>query len=124
MNRLLFAAVISAALAPAAFAQGNNQSTNDGSSASMPLPQQIKQKLQSAGYTEVTVMPRSFFVQAKDRQGDPVEIVITPRSMTQVTALNTSEQGNMAGTQPSGMQPGGMQPGGMQRGGMQPSGGQ
>ena len=101
MHRLLLP-LIFIALAQAAFAQGNN----NGSSATVPLPQQIKQKLQSAGYTEVTVMPRSFFVRAKDSQGDPVTIVITPQSMTQVTALNTSEQGNIAGTQP-GMSGGG-----------------
>jgi hypothetical protein len=41
-------------------------------------------------------MPTSFVIQAKDRQGDPVEILITPHSMMEVTALNASEQGDIA----------------------------
>jgi hypothetical protein len=60
------------------------------------LPQVIKQKLQSAGYSDVKIMPTSFVVQARDRQGHPVEILITLHSMMEVTALNTSEQGDIA----------------------------
>lgn len=105
MNRLLLTAAISAALAQGAFAQGNKvmaDSTSGATSSAQaaqnnaPLPQDIKQKLESAGYSNVQVMPTSFFVQAKDKQGDPVEILITPHSMMEVTALNASEQGNIA----------------------------
>jgi hypothetical protein len=70
--------------------------TNAFAQDATPLPVQIKQKLQSAGYSDVNVMPTSFVVQAKDKQGDPVEILITPHSMMEVTALNASEQNNLA----------------------------
>jgi len=43
-------------------------------------------------------MPTSFFVQAKDREGDPVDILITPHSMMEVTALSANEQDNIAST--------------------------
>jgi hypothetical protein len=74
---------------------GTNAFAQDAQTAT-PLPVQIKQKLQSAGYSDVNVMPTSFVVQAKDKQGDPVEILITPHSMMEVTALNASEQNNLA----------------------------
>ena len=105
MNRLLLTAAISAALAQGAFAQGKNVTPNSTAAAtgpaqtsqnSAPLPQDIQQKLESAGYSDVKVMPTSFFVQAKDKQGDPVEIFITPHSMMEMTGLNASEQGNIA----------------------------
>jgi hypothetical protein len=99
MNRFLLTAAISAALAQAAFAQGNNSPQDMQNNA--PIPQEIKQKLQSAGYSDVKVMPTSFFVQAKDQQGDPVEILITPHSMMEVTALNASERGNVTSSAPS-----------------------
>ena len=110
MNRFLLTAVISAALAQGASAQGNQPTSGSSSEAtssaqieqnSAPIPQVIKQKLQSAGYSDVKIMPTSFFVQAKDRQGDPVEILITPHSMMEVTALNANEQGNVASSAPS-----------------------
>jgi uncharacterized protein YpmB len=108
MNRFLLAAAISAALAvlaQAAFAQGNNVydsvsgANNPGKNAQSsgpPLPQQIKQKLESAGYSDVKIMPTSFVVQAKDKQGDPIEILITPHSIMEVTALSASEQNDIA----------------------------
>jgi hypothetical protein len=67
----------------------NSQSTT-------PIPQQIRQKLQSAGYSDMTIMPISFVVQAKDKQGDPVEILVTPHSMMEITALNASEQNELS----------------------------
>jgi hypothetical protein len=104
MRRLLYAAFISAALVQGALAQGNQvpsgASPAPGSVQNMqnsaPIPQTIRQKLESAGYSDVRIMPTSFFVQAKDKQGDPVEIFITPRSMTEVHALNANEQGNIS----------------------------
>jgi hypothetical protein len=106
MNRFLLAAAISAALAvlaQAAFAQNNNvYDSASGASypgknaqSSGPLPQQIKQKLESAGYSDVKIMPTSFVVQAKDKQGDPMEILITPHSIMEVTALSASEQNDI-----------------------------
>jgi hypothetical protein len=104
MKRFLVSAAITAALVQGAFAQGNgvydsaSHTNNPGNNAqsSAPLPLQLKQKLQSAGYSDVKIMPTSFVVQAKDKQGDPVEILITPHSIMEVTALNASEQNDVA----------------------------
>lgn len=105
MYRLLFATFISAALTQVAFAQGNQapygsspgtSGSTQNAQSSVPIPQAIRQKLEGAGYTDVRIMPISFYVQAKDKQGDPVEIFVTPRSMTEVHSLNTNEQGAMS----------------------------
>ena len=62
MDRFLLSVVISAALSQGAFAQGNKVTSDSPSGPtssaedvqnSAQLPQQIKQKLQSAGYSDV-----------------------------------------------------------------------
>jgi len=51
------------------------------------LPQQLQQTLQEAGLTDVKVMPHSFLVHAKDREGNPVMMVISPDSLMAVTEI-------------------------------------
>jgi len=51
------------------------------------LRQQLMNQLQKAGYTQVTVTPSSFYVQAKDKKGDPVAMVIGPDSFAEVTDI-------------------------------------
>ena len=67
-------------------AQNNmhNQTT-----AGQNLPQRIRQKLQQQGFNEVKVVPGSFLVSAKDKDGDPVNMVIGPHSMTVFTMLSS-----------------------------------
>ena len=48
----------------------------------------IRQELQDrelakAGYTSVKITPSSFFIEAKDKQGNPVQMVIGPNSFTE-----------------------------------------
>jgi hypothetical protein len=50
----------------------------------------LSQSLTEAGFTDVHVMPESFLVRAKDRDGNPVMMVINPESMTAVTAMDGS----------------------------------
>jgi hypothetical protein len=72
-----------------------------------PQPQAIQQKvqknLQEAGFTDIHIMPSSFLVRAKDKDGNPVMMVINPDSVTAVTAIpgpgGTTAQGNSS--QPS-----------------------
>jgi hypothetical protein len=47
----------------------------------------LRQSLTQAGFTEVHVMPESFLVRAKDRDGNPVIMVVNPDSVTSVTAV-------------------------------------
>lgn len=88
LPRLLASAVLSIALMQgAAFAQ--SKSTASGSSQqsaanqnAQSLPQELKQKLQNQGFTDVRVVPGSYIVSAKDKDGDPITAIIGPHSMT------------------------------------------
>ena len=55
--------------------------------APMNIRQQIQSQLTKAGYTDVTIMPSSFYVRAKDKKGNPMEMVIGPDSFTEVTEM-------------------------------------
>jgi hypothetical protein len=67
------------------------------------LQQRLKQDLQQAGFTDVSVLPDSFLVQAKDRSGNPVTMIVGPNSMTAIVAQTTSGAGtaSSASTTPS-----------------------
>ena len=45
----------------------------------------LRDDLSKAGFTDITIMPSSFLVRAKDSQGNPVMMVINPDSITEVT---------------------------------------
>ncbi len=59
--------------------------------------QRIYQDLSQAGFTDIHMMPRAFVVHAKDRDGNPVAMVITPNSMTALTT--TPQTGSNEGRQ-------------------------
>jgi hypothetical protein len=46
-----------------------------------PLPQRIQQKLAAQGFTDIKVVPEGYIVTAKDKDGDPVTMVIGPNSI-------------------------------------------
>jgi hypothetical protein len=54
------------------------------------LRQELQDQLTKAGYSQVTIMPSSFYVRAKDKKGEPVAMVIGPDSFSEVTDLTTS----------------------------------
>lgn len=93
---LIASTFLIAALAQGAYAQtsGSTNSSNQAS-ASQPtqsLPAEIKNKLTQDGFSNVTVVPGSFVVSAKDKHGDPVMMMIGPHSMTMLTAVNPQNQ--------------------------------
>jgi hypothetical protein len=49
------------------------------------LGQKLRDDLTKAGFTNITIMPSSFVVRAKDSRGNPVMMVINPDSPTEVT---------------------------------------
>ena len=51
------------------------------------IRQELQDKLTKAGYTSVKITPSSFFVEAKNKQGNPVQILIGPDSFMEMTAL-------------------------------------
>ena len=67
-----------------------------------PLRQEMTQSLQKSGFTDVKVVPDSFFVQAKDKSGNPVSMLISPNSVTELVDAanqgNASAPGSQAGT--------------------------
>ncbi|PZA12608.1 hypothetical protein DNX69_06820 [Rhodopseudomonas palustris] len=116
IKQIVTCAILSTALTTAAFAAGpgamdstknaggtgthsstnnsNMQTSTDsvkGSQSAQNLPQQIRTKLQSAGFSDVKVVPQTFAVSAKDRDGDPVMMMIGPHSMAIIQAMNSSD---------------------------------
>jgi hypothetical protein len=49
------------------------------------LSQRLRDDLAKAGFTDITIMPQSFLVRAKDSQGNPIMMVINPDSLGEVT---------------------------------------
>jgi hypothetical protein len=48
------------------------------------LPQKIREKLTADGFKDVQVVPNSFLVSAKDKDGNPVMMLIGPNGTTVV----------------------------------------
>ena len=92
-RRALFVLFLGCGFATSAAAETNSApagSTSGQSAAPNPQgPAQLGQKLRDdlarAGFTNITIMPSSFVVRAKDRQGNPVMMIINPDSLTEVT---------------------------------------
>lgn len=94
MRNLIIAATAAAAVGfvlPAA-AQNSGQWNGGESHQGQMLQQKIQQDLSQAGFTDIHVMPRSFVVSAKDREGNPVQMMITPHSVTALTAMPRHNQ--------------------------------
>jgi hypothetical protein len=91
--RVLVAAAALLALASGAQAQTNQSATTSSGAqqSTQSVPQEIKQKLSSDGFTNVEIVPGSYLVSAKDKNGDPVMMVIGPHSMTILTELPSSK---------------------------------
>jgi hypothetical protein len=87
-----------------ALAQGTTGAADSNTAASasqsnQTLPQQIQSKLRDQGFSNVQVVPGSFLVSAKDKQGDPVTMVIGPNSMT-VFTMSTSDSSTVGSSDP------------------------
>jgi hypothetical protein len=102
MKTVWMIAVTGAFLSTAAMAQTPAQTpaapaqtpSSSAAQSHATLQQQMKSDLQKAGFTDVAVRPDSFLVQAKDKSGNPVTMMIDPDSMTEVVAADV---GNPAG---------------------------
>jgi hypothetical protein len=56
------------------------------------LGQKLRDDLTKAGFTNITIMPASFLVRAKDSQGHAVMMIINPDSLTDVTERTIEHQ--------------------------------
>jgi hypothetical protein len=48
------------------------------------LKQQLKANLMKSGFTNVQILPQSFLIRAKDPQGNPIAMAVTPDTVTAV----------------------------------------
>ncbi len=69
----------------------SNQAMGNQGTSGRAMPAQIEKKLKDQGFTDVQVVPSSYIVSAKDKQGDPVTMVIGPRSMTMFTTISAGD---------------------------------
>lgn len=107
MRALIIAAAATAVGFALPAAAQNNGSWNSNQSTQQQgfdegganLQQQIRQDLGQAGFTDIHVIPRSFVVSARDRDGNPVEMMITPHSITAMTSAMSNQNGSGQGDQ-------------------------
>ena len=95
------------------------ETANAARPADMQIAQKLRADLMKAGYTDITIRPSSFFIQAKNSEGNPVTMMISPDSVTALTeasqrsANNSQHTGgtaNSAGVTPGPASTGGSQP--------------
>ena len=73
---------------PAASPSANSANTSTPSTT--PLRDNIRGMLQRSGFSDIRVMPSSFMIRAKDQQGNPVMMSVSPDSITEISELGTS----------------------------------
>jgi hypothetical protein len=98
LSRLLVSVALSAALVQGtAFAQSGTGAADKSNlnQSAQSLPQELKQKLENQGFSDVQVVPGSFIVSAKDKDGDPVNMVIGPNSLTMFTISSASSSSGL-----------------------------
>jgi sporulation protein YlmC with PRC-barrel domain len=59
---------------------------------------QIRDMLQKSGFTEIQVMPGSFLIHAKDKDGSPVVMNVSPDSFTEMTEVVRDKSADPAGS--------------------------
>jgi hypothetical protein len=97
MKAVIACTALSLALLPAAALAQSQSGQSKGSQAmgnqsgNQPMPAQIEKKLKDQGFSNVQVVPGSYIVSARDKQGDPVTMVIGPHSMTMFTTISTGD---------------------------------
>lgn len=72
----------------------NEQSMHPGAAKQGSLRAQVRDMLQKEGFTDIRVMPSSFMVHAKDKDGNPVFMSISPDSFAEVAEVGTSGSNN------------------------------
>jgi sporulation protein YlmC with PRC-barrel domain len=89
MRAILLATTAVIALVSAAWAASDNGALNSGQKGNKTR-QELTQMLQKSGYTDIRVAPTAFMIRAKDTDGNPVVMSISPDSFAEMTAVNDS----------------------------------
>ena len=91
-SALIFSAGVACAAttttAPANDQNQSNAQTNPGAMAK--VRQELEQNLTKAGFTDIKIMPESFLIRAKDKDGNPMMMVVNPDSVTAIQAVGTN----------------------------------
>jgi hypothetical protein len=84
----------------AAFAQTNAPATStaapsanvtaDSANTTTSLRDSVRGMLQKSGFTDISMMPSSFMIRARDQQGNPVVMSVSPDSVTEISELGAS----------------------------------
>ena len=82
---------------PAWAQNANHQQQKSGGNESIRAD--LSDSLKKSGFTDVSVVPNSFLVRAKDRNGNTVQMFVTPHSVKELvaTTLNGDQQQSGAG---------------------------
>ncbi|HEY5204400.1 MAG TPA: hypothetical protein VIJ63_07360 [Roseiarcus sp.] len=80
-----FAGSAVAATATTPTGSTNSQATTPNTQPPAHVSQRLRDDLTKAGFKDITIMPSSFLVRAKDSQGNPMMMVINPDSLTEVS---------------------------------------
>jgi hypothetical protein len=82
--RTLFVLLLGSGFAGTALAAMDSAQTTQDSQPGGHMSQKLHDDLTKAGFTEISIMPQSLLVRAKDAQGNSVMMVINPDSLTDV----------------------------------------
>jgi len=80
--------------APATSPKGTTKAPGTASTMAGSARQKLTATLQQAGFTNVTVVPDSFIVTAKDKSGDPVTMFLDSNSMMVVASADSTGDGS------------------------------
>ena len=100
MRAILLATTAAISLSSIAWAAADNSANNTNPNNTGKARQELTQMLQKSGYTDIRVAPTSFMVRAKDKNGDPVVMSVSPDSFSEVAVVNdnSSQNGNDRGS--------------------------
>jgi sporulation protein YlmC with PRC-barrel domain len=73
-------------------------SANQTTHAKEGMRAQIRDMLQKSGFTDIQVMPGSFLIHAKDKDGNPVVMNVSPDSFTEMTEVVGDKSADPAGS--------------------------
>jgi sporulation protein YlmC with PRC-barrel domain len=99
MRALLLTGAALLVLSQAAMAQTANNAQNDNANqtpASQHMRANLRNMLEKAGYKDIRVAPTSFVVHARDADGNPVMMSVSPDSFAEVTDLNKADNNGSA----------------------------
>ena len=82
--RTLFVLLLGSGFAGSALAAMDSAQNTPDAQVPAHMSQKLHDDLSKAGFTDITIMPASLLVRAKDAQGNSIMMVINPDSLTDV----------------------------------------